>query len=407
MTGGRRRELADSFRLLGREEQWLLSDLLIGTVAFVLWVAATALLATKLGVAVGVPLSFEAGDPLSTTALAFAGVLWVAVPALAGVVHLRKRLLNLRGNVEQHYRFDYPATLLAAPLVVLVGSILAGVAFGRFPVTLFVVLFASTYLLLVRTLAYSYRVYSFSHPLVVLVAALVTFATQFTAVLQYVAAATGRQALVDAAITTLGLPSSAATDVGVGGMSVPASFALATLAPLALVACYLGVQSLVSSTVWLRKPSVDRSKMRTGQRYPPFLDATAAAQTRVSSTDGGSQQAAGTETTPTPIQTTENAGSAGGDDADADLDDVSHTRVFRPPSGGDDVGVPPGSDSVDVSSGSDDVDVSPGSDDDARDGGHSTRSSRGGDGDRCDACGTSFDVDMQVSFCPNCGTSLE
>jgi len=61
MSGRRRRELADSFRLVIGDEQWFLRDLLVGVVAAVIWVGATGALAIQVADVVGVSLRIAPG----------------------------------------------------------------------------------------------------------------------------------------------------------------------------------------------------------------------------------------------------------------------------------------------------------------------------------------------------------
>ena len=133
MTGRRRSELTDSFRLFATDERWVLRDLLVGAVALLVWVAGTGALATQVASALDFPLGLASGETPSVVAIAVFAVLWLAVPAVAVVVRLRQRTLNLRGNVEQYYRFDHPSALLAPPALLVSLVVAVAVGLGAFP----------------------------------------------------------------------------------------------------------------------------------------------------------------------------------------------------------------------------------------------------------------------------------
>lgn len=410
MTGRRRRELANSFRLIASDERWFLRDLFVGVVAFVVWVAGTGALVPRVASALDVSLGLAGGETPSTTAIAVFGVLWLVVPALAVVVRLRHRTLNLRGNVEQYYRFDHPAALLAPPaLFVLVGSVIA-VALGALSWYFTLVMVPVGLALLVRTLAFSYRVYSFSHPLVVQV--LVAFSTVVLIGSTFVALGTtsGRGSLVDQVLRAARLPAWITGSVVVEGVTV-SGVASVALFPVVAVTAYVLVQTVVALGIRLLEPDVDRSKMRTGQRYPPFLPTATPVQTPAKPTETADQSSVVDGNTATADDA---AGAAVADDTDGpaddgeDLDDVSHTRVFTPPAEDGDA-------DIDAGVGTD-AGAVPDAESTADTGGE-TRAVPGADaGDAvspansreyCEACNESFTVDTAVRFCPNCGASLE
>lgn len=407
MTG--RRELADSFRLLATDERWLATDLLVGVVALAVWVAGTGALATQAAGAAGIALGVGTDGAPSTLAVGLFAGLWLVVPAAALVVRLRQRTLNLRGNVEQHYRFDHPAALLVppAPLVAVVVGVAVTSTVPSWVVALLAVpvgLFA-----LVRTLAFSYRVYGFSRPLLVQVGTFATSVAAFGGALAAVATVAGRGEVVRQSLDVLGLSAALAGGVEVGPVAVawPVPAALSTVA---LAAAYVLVQSVVAAVVRLVKPSVDRSTMRTGQRYPPFLEAATPVRSRANG--GASSQS--TDDPGTAESTDDDVTDGDGDGADGadeeDLDDVSNTRVFTPPSdgNGDADGAIPGV-GGDAGDGATDPDSAgqtrtvPAADADDRE----TDGDATADREHCVACGESFAVDTAVRFCPNCGAALE
>lgn len=419
MTGRRRRELAESFRLFASEEQWLLRDVLVGVVALVVWVAGTGALATQIASAFGVPLGLGSGETPSTIAIAVFGALWVLVPAIAVVVRLRHRMLNLRGNVEQYYRLEHPAALLAPPALFLVAVVGIAASLGTFPWYFPLVMIPVGLTFLVRTLAFSYRVYSFSHPLLVQVLLAVSTVVLLASTFAALGTAMGRPSLVTQVLLAAGLPTWSTGAVSLQGVIV-SGLAAAALLPVILATGYVLVQTVVALGVRLLKPDVDRSKIRTGQRYPSFLPKATPVQTTAVSGDT-------TDKTPRAADgaSAENVDDAAGgtgdadetgeaDEAEDDLDDVSNTRVFTPPADDSVAGFDAGSvtdtgpetgagataDAGATSDGSEETRAVPTSDD-------ADGASTSGAREYCDACGESFGVDTTVRFCPNCGTALE
>jgi hypothetical protein len=408
---GRRPELAESFRLFLTHEQWFSRDLLLGVVALVAWVAGTGAIVTRVADGLDVPFGI-AGETLSPVAVALFAVLWLLVPAVAVVVRLRTRLLNLRGNVEQYYRLAYPGTLLAPPVALVVAVLVVALALRSFtwPVALLLVPVARY--LLVRTLAFSYRVYSFSHPLVVQFVAALSTVVLLASAFASVALATGRRALAEQVLLTVGLPTWIVGNVAVEGV-VASGVTVVALLPVAAALSYILVQSVVGLAVRAVEPEVDRSKMRTGQRYPPFLPTATPGQTASGSADDEPDDAAtgagsqtGSVTADQDVASTADSASAtDGDDAAApeeeDLDDVSNTRVFTPPAdgAGGDVGTGVGTSAGDEAGGDapSETRAVPANDEDS--GSSDVR-------EHCEACGESFTVDTTVRFCPNCGGAL-
>lgn len=429
MAGRRRRELTDSFRLLASDERWFLRDLLVGIVAFVVWAAGTGALAPQAAGALGVSLGLASGEMPSTAAIAIFGVFWLVVPAIAVVVRVRQRTLNLRGNVKQYYRLDHPAALLA-PAALFVAVVLGvAVTVGAFPWYFTILMLPVGLALLVRTLAFSYRVYSFSHPLVVQVLLGLSTILLLASGLATVGTALGRGSLVDQVLRTAGLPAWINGTVPAEGVVVSGVVALA-LAPVLLAAGYVLAQTVFAVGVRLLTPEVDRSKMRTGQRYPTFLPKATPVQagpdqtpTDAASTPTDSKSSASGPSSPEkPADVTTDAAADEETDEqvaeeDEDLDDVSNTRVFTPPADGGDSGSDGGSGTASDAGFDGESDTTPGPT--STDTGETravTGSGTADDGDEpgstvegrehCNACGESFSVDTAVRFCPNCGTAL-
>ena len=409
MTGRRRRELAESFRLVARDEQWFFRDLIVGVLAFVVWTAGTGALVAQVGRALALPVGPGTAGPPSPLAIATFAVLWLFVPAIAVVVRLRSRMLNLRGNVEQYYRLDHPAALLAPPALAVALVVAIAAAIGAFPWYFALVMVPVGLAALVRTLAFSYRVYSFSHPLFVQAVAALSTVVLVGSVLAALAAATGRSSLVAQVLMTAGFPAWITGSVSAEGVSISGT-AAASVLPVVLASAYVFVQTAVALGVRVARPEVDRSRTRTGQRYPPFLASATPMETAVRPTgtedDSGGRDDAATADSGTG--TTGDSGAGVGDGGaidrpadDEDLNDVSNTRVFTPPAdddAGPDFG--PGSTTDGGLASNDDSDTRavPAADDDS-----STAERR----ERCGTCGESFTVDSPVRFCPSCGAALD
>ncbi len=390
MNGRRKRELVDSFRLLASDERWFLRDLLAGTVAFAVWAAFTGVLVTQVARALGRSLGVAAGEP-TPLAVAVFGVLWVAVPAVAVAVRVRRRTRNVSGNLERYYRVDHPATLLVPAIVPVLALGAVAFALGRAPPFFALAMVPAVLYLLVRTLAFSRRVYSFSHPLLVEFALGFSVAALVPAVLADVATAAGRGPLVAAVFRTVGAPAWLAGDVTVATVALTGP-QLATVLPVAFVAAYVAVQSVAAFRVRRYEPPVDRSAVEPGQRYPSYF--ATGARGRAAGTGDGN------DTPPADAAPADADSADAADDADEpDLDDVSHTRVFTPPADDGDAaseGEPGGTAgareaAASTENGAGDVDE----DDEP-----------GDEAERCDACDEWVTVDEAVQFCPNCGVLL-
>lgn len=432
MTGRRRRELASSFRLLAAEERWLPTDLLLGALALVVWVAGTGTLVTQVASAAGMPLGLGPGEtPATLTVGLFAG-LWLVVPGAAFVVRVRQRMLNLRGNVEQYYRMEHPAALLVPPLVLVAVVIGAALTLGMVPWYLTLLAVPVGLFALVRTQAYSYRVYGFSHPLLVqggtFLATVVALGGAFGAI----ATPTGSGELVQQSLWAVGLSGVLTGELPVGPLAMTWE-SVAALFPVFVAFSYVVVQTLVALGVRALKPEVDRSKMRTGQRYPPFLETAtpvsageARGQASTPTSSGSSTSdvhadADGEDERDSSADPDENADDSDEETEDEDLDDVSNTRVFTPPSGdespefdsdGADTGADGATSVQSTGTSGDDTETTsqtravPSNDapDTGGTGGDKTDTA---DREHCVACGESFSVGTTVRFCPNCGAALE
>jgi hypothetical protein len=458
-----RRELRGSIRLLWASERWLWSGVIAVLTGFAIWVGATGAALSYGTDFAGVSLSVAPWTSTTTAVFGTVVVLWVLAPAAVVTYLVNDYVTNVSGNVQTHYRVEQPFALVAPVLALFV--VLAGiaVALGTVPVALAGVLAAVGLLALVRTLAYSYRVFSFSVPLLVLVSLFVSLSVTAVSLLAGAGVVAGRSQFVEDAaagagdLLGVGLVDIVTGTTAVGPVTAPTLPALAALVPAGLAVVYLCVQSAVGLANRSREPDVPRSKLRTGQRYPEFARPTAetsrggaVGRTPPSPADadgGGTSGSPGSPGSPpadasaSPASDTARGvdGSQSADssadetdedtDADSDesddgdsgeADDVSHTRVFTAPDDGDfDADVPNVDEVPDTDAGTDTAgedseetavvggagsgpDESTGADDDATD-----SADTDGDGYRCPTCADTFGADTNFAYCPTCGTELE
>ncbi|PSP93740.1 hypothetical protein BRC91_09120 [Halobacteriales archaeon QS_4_62_28] len=354
MAGHRRRELDGSVRLAVHSERWFLLDLLIAVVGFVALVAGTGLLAVNGGPKAGVPLTIEQGSTTTLAVLGGAAVLWILLPAVVATMRLRSRVTNTAGNVDSQYRFEQPGVLLGPPAVLVLIALIATVAAPlKWPAIAFG--FVAGAYLLVRTVAFSYRVFAFSHPLVVYAGAFVTFALYALAGVVQLASIVDQQAMVADALAVVGVSADLSGSVGSGVLAFPLVLTVAMATPIVLVALYLAGQALAGAYVRRAEPTVDRGSLRAGQRNP-FRPTTANGAGSTVQRQRRPSDAGGAQTAPAHIQT---------------------TRVYTPTD--EEVADPASSESDPT-----------------------TRN-----GQRCRTCGTSFGTGVEVRFCPNCGQRLD
>lgn len=392
-TRDTRRELGRSARLLVDEERWLFVGLLVGAAGYLIWLAGT-------GVAVSQTATLAVGsysvDPWSTEAavlLVVFALLWVVVPSAAAVAFVARNLTNLRGNVEQHYRFDRPLIALVPPLVALAGAVALGAARGSATWDVLAALGVANTLLLVRTVAYGYRVYSFSVPRLLQALVFVAAAVATTATVTRLSSLAGQTALVEAAAARYGVTDVAFGTVTRAGVSAPLLPLAAVATPGVLALAYVWVQLFASLVVRIRRPDVPRSEIRAGQRYPQVVQPGTsdrfamgiASPTGDDGADEGDQSGSGADDAGTAGAGRGSTGAAGGDStagggtsADASADNVGQTRVYTPPEDADE--------------------VSPGS-----------AASSGGaqKNEFCPICGETYAADAGHTNCPNCNAVLE
>ncbi len=458
-----RSELWKSVRIVWTGERWLLAGPVVAAVVYALWVGVTGAAVSYLAPMAGVSLALAPWTGTTTALAALVALLWVVVPAGATAYAVDRQLTNHRDNLRLCYRLSHPAVLVWPPALLLAATLGALVGLAAAPVALQVAVVAAAAFLVVRTVAYGYRVVAFSRPLLLQGVVFLSAATLAVAVLVGAATATGRQELlVDVgsglgeATGVGGLSTVLSGTVDVAGASVTASVALATATMVGLSAAYVAVQSLAGLVLRIRKPTVKRSQLRTGQRFPWFLkpgasrggsgdastsgeDATPStagaasgsggpsgstmASADATGTDGGSTtKGSATGGTPGTPSTAAASGSPSGssDSADDDLDFLDADDEDDPDqSATDDERVEDETDEADVDEAdsvshtrvfSPDRDLPDDADttgDAAVTGDSGSDSSEDEVFKRCPACGEEYGRDVTGSFCPDCGARLE
>ena len=371
-TRGTRRELADSVRILAGDERWLFAGLVGGAIGSLIWIAGTGVAVDR--VASGVASAFST-DPAKTE-IAFLAVLWVFLPSLVAVRYVVGKLTNLRGNIEQCYRFDRPLVLLALPLALVLLTLGAAVVEGAAGSAVLVAVGVANVFLLIRAVAYGYRVYSFSHPRLLQVVLFAAAVVVSLGVISRTASLAGQSSVVDTVAThydvnrTVMLGPLTAQLLALAGATVPGILALA----------YVWVQLFASLVVRIRRPDVPRSAIRAGQRYPQVVQPGTSRRLAMGTVAGK----AATDGNPADAEGASAAGSDGGQQNGSATgpgqrgrstdEDFGETRVYTPPP----------------------------DDDGAVIGGDSTVKS-----ELCPICGATYEADAGHSNCPNCNAILD
>lgn len=270
-----------SLRTLWREERWLPAGVPVLAVVYVLWIGATGAAFSFLGDAIVGPVRFDPWTTGTTVAVAVLGLLWVLGPAALVTVLVVDRVRNVNDNLRHGYRLGHPLFLLGPPATVLAVGYGLLVTTGVASLPVFAVLVAGALWLLVRTVAYAYRVFSLSLPVVAWLGVFLTALVVAVSTLLAGATAVGHEAAVAALLAGLAdqtgidaLATLHAATVVVGGVDVSLLAAAVVAVPPGVAGAYLAVQLPWSVVVRLWRPSVRRPELRTGQRYPAFARPT-------------------------------------------------------------------------------------------------------------------------------------
>lgn len=392
------RDAATSLRLPFTAERRLIGGAVLAPVAYAAWVAATGAVLVSAAAVSSRSLTVDPWTTTATLAAAVAAVLWVFGPAAAWTYFVVDQLTNPAGNLEHHYRVQYPSTVVVPAAALFAGVGAAGAVSG-FPAPVLAALVASGTFALVRTLAYSYRVFTLSVPRALQAFVFESGCVLAVAILAALARVSGRPELlsdaargVDSAVGTAVTVPLVTGSREVAAQTLPALPALAAAYPVALAVTYLAVQTLGGLVARGRGVTVPRSRLRTGQRYPAFARPAAGRSGRRGSpgdaSAGGLDGASAAE-----LLEGENGPGPGGR--------VTDTRVFTPPDDADPASAVPAEVAAETETQIADQEADPAEGD----------GSGGNDGTEatyeCPACEETFSGETAFAYCPTCGTELE
>jgi len=390
-------ELRRSVALLATE-WWLLVGAGAGYLLYGMWVVAT-------GLAVEM---FEPGFATTDVGLvAVGGVAWLLVPAVVAVWLLDRQLSNVNGNLVSQYRINDPGVLPAPPGVLMVLATVVALVIGpRLPVV-FLMAVASVHLL-VRTIAFGRRVYSFSvRPLFTLLTALSAVALAAAWLVQ----APRLPGQVGTRVASAGVPAVVETGLAATGLASATALGALVAVPALLSGLYLGGQAVVARRVRAKAPLANPDK-RAEQRYPimppvgdssrpgpPKQTGSAEPSTTESDAEPDEPDSESADETVEPETGTTDDGSDDSSTDDSSTDNTkSHTQVFSA-----DEPVPEETEAMAaVAEESDDQADEDGWIDDTAifspDGASSSD-------DECGSCGE--EIRESVTFCPNCGERVQ
>lgn len=351
-------EVWKSVRLAWREERWLPTGVPIAAVAYALWIGLTGAAVTTLADAVAGGLTLDPWTGLTDLVVVTLLALWILGPAALATLLVRDRVTNVRGNLATGYRLRHPLFLFLPPVGILLaglGTLAAtGATSGPAYLVAIALLVVGGIWVLVRGLAYAYRVFALSVPIVEHVIVFLTAILAAIASLVLGLTAIGRAGLVETLAAGLAdrtgidaLAGAGAATTSVLGVSVPSLVLAVVVVPVGLTAGYVALQLVASVVARLVKPTVRRPQLRTGQRYPAFARPTSGTSTSSPTATGGGSATEGQtgpgadatdETTAAqrPVEPADEAESedeaAAAESETAAVDtNVSHTRVYSPP----------------------------------------------------------------------------
>ncbi|MFC6864904.1 zinc ribbon domain-containing protein [Halomicroarcula sp. GCM10025817] len=387
-------ELRDSVRLVGAERRVLAGGLL-AVVVYGGWVLGTGTLADAVAPSLAGSVLFSVDSVPVDGLVVFAAVGWILVPAIVAAALLDRALKNTRGNLASRYRFDHPSALVAPSGLVVLALVAASAATGPSPLLVAAGAVAAAHLF-VRTLAYGYRVYTFSVPPLLALLSVIAAASLAVGWLVHAPALGALSVVLGDRLAAAGVASVAQTIVAASGADAGTVRSVAVMGPAVLAAAYLVPQSVAGLVVALRAP-LENPQPRPGQRYPSVGRRTAApsaAAARPAQDDGVAEtdadEAALAETEPSDET----------DEAPADADESGGTRVFTP-----DQPLPD-----ETAAAENETTASDGTTADewfADTAVYTDDGAGGGTSDRCPACHVDVPADGSARFCPNCGERLD
>jgi cytoskeletal protein RodZ len=375
-------------------EWWLLLGGVAGYLLFGVWVVATGIALDTAAPSLATTAVTTVGATTLTAATLVAVVLWVVVPSVVTTWLFERHIANPHGNLLNHYRIDNPGVLPAPAGVAMLVFVAAAFVLGPIVPVVLLGAVASTHLL-VRTIAYGRRVYSFSpRPLFSVMAALGAGALAAG----WLVHAPGLPDALSQQVARAGVGSVVDTGLAIAGATPATALGVLVAVPAALSGLYLLAQLVAAKRVRAKAPLANPDK-RAEQRFPimPPVPANerpgATAPPKPPSNDASdASETADSPESETPIDD----GTPTSGDATSD-DDTSHTRVFTAsestPEETANVTTLADEEEEDDDGWIDDTDVfSP--------------DQGTGDTGECRACGDPLPSDASVTFCPNCGQKI-
>ena len=387
-------ELRRSVAVLATE-WWLVVGGLAGYLTVGLWVVGTGLALDALAPGFATTSLTTIGSRPITGLTVLAAVAWLLAPAVAGAWLLDRQLSNVNGNLMSQYRIDHPGVLPAPSGLLVVVATLAALVVGPHPAVLAVMAIAGIHLL-VRTVAFGRRVYSFSpKPLFSVMSAVSGLALSAA----WLVHAPGLPGAAGQQVANAGVDTVAGTGLGLAGVGAGTATGVLVAVPALLSGLYLAGQTVVARSVRSQAP-LENPVKRAEQRYPimpPVGDSSRPGPPTPSAS--GSASSTSTNASSTEPDTTDDQPEP--DDTDATEpssdDDSSHTRVFTT-----DEPIPDDDEAMATVADAEGDEEDDGWIDDTAifspDG--ATRSD-----DECGNCGEEIPRDS-VTFCPNCGERI-
>ncbi|MFB6310262.1 MAG: hypothetical protein ABEH64_03670 [Salinirussus sp.] len=332
-----------SFQLLWEAERWFPVSVVVGAIGFVLWVRGTAIGASM----IGFRTLMEPWTAVTDALVALSLFVWIVLPAGLAAWFVRDRLTTDRGAIAVGYRLHHPLLLLVPPVIVITACAITVDRIGAvYP--LVALLLIGIAWLVVRTVAYAYRVFALSLPVVGHTITFLTVAGFAIATVTVAAIPLGLGDLPVAIVEGLEARTGVADlsllveeTVALRGVTVPAAVAIAGAVPTGLSAAYIVLQLVAGVIARLVRPTVRRPELRAGQRYPTFARPTTGISQAPPSPPGGRAEPDGAdqESDTAAAKPSESEGESpvadssepeSSDDHDPLSYDLRNTRVYRP-----------------------------------------------------------------------------
>src|SRR6056297_3694947 len=314
-------ELRRSVAVLATE-WWLAAGGLAGYLTFAVWVIGTGLALGALAPGLATRTIATVGSTSVTGLLLLAAAAWLLLPAVVAAWLLDRQLSNVNGNLVSQYRIDHPGVLPAPSGGLVLVATAAALALGPRP-PVFAVMAIGGVHLLVRTIAFGRRVYSFSpKPLFTAMSAVSALALAAA----WLVHAPRLPAPVAAQVASAGVVAVVETGLGVAGVGSGTALGVLVSVPALLSGLYLAVQTLVARRVRSRAPLANPVK-RAEQRYPimpPAADSSRPGPPTPSTNGGASSSTTSASSTEPEFEDDE----PGDDGVEPTDDDSSHTQVF-------------------------------------------------------------------------------